>query len=74
MMKMKFKRGARYRFRPKPGKYTQKPCVAEYHTRTLVYLKDAPGDRMVHHIFQWRGGALECFSDVQLEDYTVIPL
>lgn len=66
-----FQPGRRYRFRPKPGKSHQKLAVIDYHARTLTYLWDAPGDHVVHHVFQLRGGALECFSDVQVGDYNI---
>ncbi len=69
---MQFQPGMRYRFRPRPGKYTQTPAALEYHTRTLIYLWDARGDRrVVHHVFQWKGGALECFTDTQAGDYLI---
>jgi len=69
---VKFKSGERYRFRPKPGKYIQNSRVAEHYTLTLVYLRDAPGaHRVTHHIFQRRGGALECFTDEQVMDYQI---
>ena len=64
---MEFTPGTRYRFRPKPGKYVQKADVAEYHARTLTYLRD----EFIHHIFRLRGGALECFTDIQAGDYLI---
>lgn len=69
---MQFQSGTRYRFHPKPGKYTQTPAAVIAHTQTLTYLRDVRGDhRVVHHVFQWRCGALECFTDVQTGDYLI---
>ena len=71
-----FRPGHRYRFRPTVGKWSQK-FVADYNSHTLRYLRDELGDwksmgqRVVHHIFQWTGGALECFSAAQLRDFDV---
>ena len=74
---MQFQPGTRYRFRPRPGKYTQTPAALEYHTRTLIFIRDkrgawkSTGQRVIHHIFQWRSGALECFTDEQAGDYLI---
>ena len=72
-----FTPGKSYRFRPKPGKYTQMLAAVSVHTRTLTYLRDELGDwrprgkRVVLHVFQWRGGALECFTDEQAADFII---
>lgn len=64
--------GTRYQFRPKRGT----PNSADYHTRVLTFIRDELGDRqilsrVIHHIFQLTGGALECFTDVQAGDFVI---
>ena len=67
---MNFEPGKWYRFHPGTGKHPSSPW--EHHVLTLKYLRDKHGDhRTIFHIFQWRGGALECFTDVQAGDYHI---
>ena len=71
---MNFEPGKQYRFQPKSGtgKHICSPYANMNNTLTLRYLRDAKGDgKVTHHIFQWRGGALECFTDGQAEDYRI---
>ncbi|MBQ9526706.1 MAG: hypothetical protein IJR68_03770 [Fretibacterium sp.] len=69
-----FTPGQRYRFLPKSGTewHLCSPASKENRILTLRYLRDAKGDgKVTHHIFQWRGGALECFTDEQAGDYII---
>ena len=75
---MTFEPGKWYRFHPESGtgKHLCSPYAKDYNALTLKYLRDELGEqhrkqRVIHHIFQWRGGALECFTDEQLEDYRI---
>ena len=80
---MAFIPGTRYTFACKMkspylfGRKIDPSKFADNATRTLTYLRDecgdrrATGQRVIHHIFQWRGGALECFTDEQAGDYVI---
>ena len=81
---MAFVPGAKYTFCPKLrssvffGRKIEHPSEYSNHAaRTLTFLRDECGDRrstgqrVIHHIFQWRGGALECFTDEQAGDYVI---
>ena len=75
---MAFIPGTRYTFSYKMktpyffGKKFAPSEFSRYATRTLTYLRDCKGDgKVIHHIFQWRGGALECFTDEQTGDYVI---
>ncbi|MBR1660289.1 MAG: hypothetical protein IJ705_08225 [Oscillospiraceae bacterium] len=71
---MDFEPGQRYQFLPiaGTGKHLCSPYAMGYNTLTLKYLRDAKGEgKTTHHIFQWRGGALECFTDEQAGDYLI---
>lgn len=80
---MAFIRGTRYTFACKMkspylfGKKIDPSKFADNAPRTLTYLRDEYGDRrstgqrVIHHIFQLRGGALESFTDEQAGDYVI---
>lgn len=80
---MAFIPGTRYQFSYKMktpyffGKKFDPSGFSRHAPRTLTYLRDecgdrrATGQRVIHHIFQWRGGALECFTDEQAGDYVI---
>lgn len=75
---MPFIRGKQYQFSYKMktpyffGKKFDPSKFADNATRTLTYLRDCKGDgKVIHHIFQWKGGALECFTDEQMEDFII---
>jgi len=80
---MAFIPGVRYTFACKlktPYLFGKKLEPSEYSrhaTRTLTYLRDEYGDwrstgqRVIHHLFQLEGGALECFTDEQAGDYVI---
>jgi hypothetical protein len=58
------------------GKKIEPSKFADSATRTLKYLRDEYGAhcwdyRVIHHIFQTEGGALECFTDWQIADYVI---
>lgn len=63
--------GTKYRFTPKLrssiifGNKVEHPSEYSKHAaRTLTYLRDVKGaGKVIHHVFQWKGGALECFTD-----------
>ena len=73
---MAFIPGTRYQFQFRPkGRYNSPAAVATQ-SKTLTYLRDEPGDwnttgRVTHHLFQLKGGALECFTDWQIADYVI---
>ena len=75
---MAFIPGTRYTFACKMkrpylfGRKLEPSKFADNATRTLTYLRDCKGDgKVIHHIFQWGGGALECFTDEQTRDYVI---
>lgn len=71
-MTIPFINGLRYQFQFKPkGRYNSPAAVATQN-RTLTFLRDAKEDgKVIHHIFQTKGGALECFTDWQINDYII---
>lgn len=78
VLTMAFIPGTRYTFACKMkspylfGRKIDPSKFADNATRTLTYLRDAKGDgKVIHHIFQLRGGALECFTDEQAGDYVI---
>lgn len=76
---MAFVSGAKYTFCPKLrssvifGKEVTQPSkYSDHAARTLRYLRDAKGaGKVIHHLFEWKGGALESFTDWQIKDYIV---
>ncbi len=81
---MPFTPGIKYAFYQKLrtniffGKRIEQPSeYSRYATRMLTFLRDERGDwrstgeRVVHHIFQLSGGALECFTNQQLQDFDI---
>ena len=81
---MAFVPGVKYRFCPKLrssvifGKEVTQPSkYSDHAARTLTFLRDECGDRrstgqrVIHHIFQLRGWALESFTDEQAGDYVI---
>ncbi len=74
---MAFVPGKEYRFQLKTYTHKAPPQNINLNCKFLTYLRDehggwrSTGDRVIHHLFKWRGGALESFTDEQLRDWNV---